>query len=101
VSGRTLYDGSRTVCETPVLAKLVAEGPVVRINPVDSARLGVDAGARVRVHAARGSHDVTLWPDDRVIAGTARYDFSADGSGPALLIDGGELVTDVRLEKLT
>jgi anaerobic selenocysteine-containing dehydrogenase len=101
VSGRTLYDGSRTVSETPVLARLIAEGPVLRVNPADTARLGLDPGARVRVSTARGSHDANVWPDDRVVAGTARYDFSADGGGPALLIDGAEPVTDVRLEKVT
>jgi NADH-quinone oxidoreductase subunit G len=101
VSGRTLYDGSRTVAETPVLARLIAEGPLMRVNPADAARLGVDPGGRVRVISERGSHDVNLWPDERVIAGTARYDFSADGGGPARLIDGGAPVTDVRLEKAT
>jgi NADH-quinone oxidoreductase subunit G len=100
VSGRTLYDGSRTVCETPVLAQLIAEGSVLRVNPADTTRLGVELGSRVRITSARGSQEIVVAPDERVTPGTARYDFSADGEGPARLIDAAAPVTDVRVETL-
>jgi len=100
VVGRTLYDGSRIVCETPVLARLTPAAGVIRINPNDAGRIGVERGSEVRITSARGTQVVIVEPDAHVLAGTARYDFTADGQGPSLLIDAGAPVTDLRVESL-
>ena len=97
VVGRALYDGGRTVAQTPLLHRLVAD-QAVRINPSDLARIGVDAGGQVKATSARGTQTLTVVPDPGVPAGIARYDFTADGAGPANLIDATQPVTDVRLE---
>jgi hypothetical protein len=54
----------------------------------------------VRITAARGSQVVVLEPDAAVPPGTARLDFTADGQGPALLIDAASPVTDLRVESI-
>jgi anaerobic selenocysteine-containing dehydrogenase len=100
VAGRTLYDRSRIVVETPVLARLTPAAGVLRVNPNDAGRIGAARGSEVRITAARGSLVVVLEPDAAVPAGTARFDFTADGQGPALLIDAASPVTDVRVESI-
>ena len=97
VVGRALYDGGRVVTQTPLLHRLVADD-VVRVNPSDFARLGVEAGAQVKATSTRGSQQLTVVPDAGVPAGIARYDFTANGAGPSMLIDAAQPVTDVRLE---
>ncbi len=100
VAGRTLYDRSRIVVETPVLARLTPAAGVLRVNPNDAGRIGAAHGSEVRITAARGSQVVVLEPDAGVPAGTARFDFTADGQGPALLIDAASPVTDLRVESI-
>ena len=46
------------------------------------------------------SRGPTLEPDAAVPPGTARFDFTADGQGPALLIDAASPVTDLRVESI-
>jgi predicted molibdopterin-dependent oxidoreductase YjgC len=97
VVGRQLYDHGRVVSETPVLDRLRRSG-VLRVNPHDAARIGVETGGRVKITSTRGQQIVTVRPDTRVPAGLARYDFTGDGAGPAALVDAGAPVTDIRLE---
>ena len=98
VTGRSCYDRGRIVSATPGLAALVGES-VLRANPTDVTRIGSDRGS-VRVTSARGSLVVRIVADSRVPAGVARFDLSADGEGPAELIDAANPVTDLRVESV-
>ena len=98
VTGRRCYDRGRALSATPALAGLAAE-PVLRANPSDVARIGAERGS-VRVTSARGSLVVGIVADARVPAGTARFDLTADGEGPAELIDAAAAVTDLRVESV-
>ena len=98
VTGRLCYDRGRAVTGTPGLAALVSE-PVLRANPSDVTRIGSDRGS-VRVTSARGSLVVRIVADARVPAGVARFDLTADGEGPAELIDASSPVTDLRVESV-
>jgi NADH-quinone oxidoreductase subunit G len=99
VASPVLYDGGRTVRSTPVLARLRA-GATLHLNPVDATRVGVDQIGEVKITSARGSQVVEAVADTRVPAGVARYDFTADGAGPASLIDVTAPVTDLRIESV-
>ncbi len=99
VASRALYDGGRTVRSTPVLARLRQEA-TLHMNPVDASRVGVEHTGEVKITSARGTQVVAAVADVRVPAGVARYDFSADGAGPAALIDISVPVTDLRVESV-
>jgi predicted molibdopterin-dependent oxidoreductase YjgC len=99
VAGRTLYDHGRITSQTPVFAALRPVG-ALHVNPVDTARIGVESGGQVKITSARGSQVVPILPDPRVPAGTAHCNFTADGGGPAQLIDAAAPVTDLRVESM-
>jgi predicted molibdopterin-dependent oxidoreductase YjgC len=99
VVGRTLYDDGRLVSETPLLQRLVPE-TVLRVNPADLARIGVDSGGQVKATSTRGSQIVAVRADAGVPAGIAAMAFSADGLGAALLLESGQPVVDLRVESL-
>jgi NADH-quinone oxidoreductase subunit G len=96
VAGRVLYDSGRIVTKTLLSGR--RQTAQMRVNPHDASRLGVENGGDLRVTTTRGSHTVGVVPDERVPAGLARYDFTADGEGPSELIDAGQPVTDLRVE---
>jgi NADH-quinone oxidoreductase subunit G len=99
VAGRRLYDHGRLVSESPVLSRVRRPFPL-HVNPHDALRFGVEAGTEVKVTSTRGSQVVAIAPDPGVPEGTARLDFSADGSGAAALIDASTAVTDLRVETI-
>jgi NADH-quinone oxidoreductase subunit G len=99
VVGRRLYDESHVVCKTPVLATL-RRPPTLRVHPSDVARIGVESGGDVRVTSARGSQVVAITADPGVPSGLAYYEFTANGGGPAVLVDAGAAVTDLRVESV-
>jgi len=99
VAGHTLYQAGRVVTDSPALQRIVRTN-TLRINPTDAGRLGVAAGDEVKVTSARASQTVAVEPDAGVPAGVCRLDFTADGGGPALLIDASAPVTDLRVENL-
>ncbi len=99
VAPRALYDRGRITSETSLLREL-ARPATMRLNPSDAARFGVETGDDVRVTCARGTFTVAVEPDPGVPAGVARYDFTADGEGPAAMIDAGSPVTDLRVESI-
>jgi predicted molibdopterin-dependent oxidoreductase YjgC len=99
VAGRRLYDNGRLVSESPVLAR-VRRPFLLHVNPQESLRLGVEPGTEVKVTSTRGSLVVAIEADAGVPEGTARLDFSADGSGAAELIDATTAVTDLRVETI-
>ena len=65
--GRRLYDNGRLVSESPVLTR-VRRPFLLHVNPQDVARLGVEAGAEVKVTSTRGSRVVAIEPDAGVPA---------------------------------
>jgi NADH-quinone oxidoreductase subunit G len=99
VVGRSLYDRGRVVSETPILQRLVPEREL-RVHPNDLGRIGVESGGQVNVTSARGSQVVMVEADPKVPVGIAAFDFTADGHGPALLIDASAPVTDIRIESM-
>jgi NADH-quinone oxidoreductase subunit G len=99
VVGRTLYDRGRIVGETPLMSDL-AHGTEMRINPHDLAALGVESGTEVKVTAAHATVQHAVVADPAVPVGIAVMPFTADGTGPALLIDIDAPVTDLRIETL-
>jgi anaerobic selenocysteine-containing dehydrogenase len=99
VTGHTLYQSGRVVTDSPSLQRIVRT-TTLRINPSDAGRLGVAAGDEVKVTSARASQTIPVEPDPGVPVGVCRLDFTADGAGPALLIDATAPVTDLRVESL-
>jgi NADH-quinone oxidoreductase subunit G len=98
-SGRTLYDAGVSVTRSPTLAPLAAP-PEVRIHPSEAQRLGLAAGARVRVVADEASVELPLRTDPGVPPGVAWIPFNPPGSGAADLA-AGAAVTEVRVERIT
>ncbi len=94
-----LYDRGRIVRETPFLADLVRE-PALRVNPHDLAALGVEDGAEVRLTGAKATLNYAVVGDEAVPPGVGVMPFTADGEGPAVLIDADAPVTDVRVETI-
>ena len=97
VTTRRLYDQGTLLAHSPSLAGL-ASSTALRVNPSDSARLGVGAGDMVRAITARGSISAVVEPDASVPKGIAVVGFNLDGVPAADLIDASQPVTDLRLE---
>ena len=97
VVDRTMYDAGTWTARCPSIAPLAPEGRV-RINGHDAARLGVDAGATVRLSSKRASIESKVVIDDRVARGTAAVALNHPGLDVRSLIEVSEMVTDVRIE---
>ena len=68
------------------------------MNPYDFDRIGVAAGARVRVRSSRSTLTAEIAADPGVPRGAASVVFNQPGLHVAALIDAAERVTDVRVE---
>ncbi len=99
VTGRTLYDGGRTVASSPAIAAL-ARDVALLVSATDLARIGVDEGAIVKVTSQRTSLNLVVQVELRLPAGIARLYFTPDHEGAAELIDLSAPVTDIRVETL-
>jgi NADH-quinone oxidoreductase subunit G len=99
VTGRTLYDGGRTVVSSPPLAGLVPEIALL-VNATDLARIGVAEGTTVKVTSARASLTFPVRVDPWLARGVARLAFAPGAPGAADLIDVSAPITDVRVETL-
>jgi NADH-quinone oxidoreductase subunit G len=97
VADRKLYDQGILNQHSPSLAHL-APGTALRVNAYDFDRLGVEAGAEVRLHSSRADLRVTITVDPGVPRGTAAVHFNQPGLDAASLIDAAERVTTVRVE---
>jgi NADH-quinone oxidoreductase subunit G len=101
VATRKLYDLGAATQSSPSLAGLVS-GSVVRINPYDFDRLGIQAGDAVTLTAAQGATPGSLTldahPDDAVPRGSAAV-YAHQGPAIGTLIDIAQPVTDVRVER--
>ncbi|HET9773255.1 MAG TPA: molybdopterin-dependent oxidoreductase, partial [Acidimicrobiia bacterium] len=98
-SGRTLYDEGTLVQRAPSIAKL-ARPATIRLNPHDFDRLGIDDGTPVKVASARGSITASITSDPGVPRDSAVLPFSAPGGSAGDLISDGDVVTDVRVERI-
>jgi NADH-quinone oxidoreductase subunit G len=98
-SGRTLYDEATLVQRAPSIAKL-ARPATVRLNPHDFDRLGIEDGTPVKVASARGSVTASIASDAGVPRDSAVLPFSAPGGAGGDLIGDGDVVTDVRVERI-
>jgi len=96
VTARKLYDEGTLVSHSPSIAAL-ASPSVLRLNPYDCDRLGVD-GRPAKVTSPRGSLTSDVVSDDGVPRGSAALTIAQSGTDPFLLIDAGSLVTEVRVE---
>jgi NADH-quinone oxidoreductase subunit G len=99
VAGRTMYDEGTLVQRAPSIAKL-ARPATVRLNPHDFDALGVDEGTPVKVSSARGAITATVRRDEGVPRASAAVPFSAVGGSAGDLISDGDVVTDVRVERV-
>jgi anaerobic selenocysteine-containing dehydrogenase len=98
VAGRRMYDAGTMLQACPSSAGLAA-GPTVRLNPVDFDKLGVDAGADVKVIAERGELIAPVAVDAGVPAGSAAIPANAPGLNANTVIDASAPFTDVRVER--
>jgi NADH-quinone oxidoreductase subunit G len=95
---RKLYDQGVLTQQSPSLAGL-APGTSVRVSAYDFDRLGVEAGARVRVVSSRGEVSAAIQVDDGVPRGCAAVYFNQPDLPAAELLDSSLAVTDVRIER--
>jgi NADH-quinone oxidoreductase subunit G len=98
VATRKLYDRGTLVRHSPSLADL-AEPATLRLHPTEFEKLGVAAGAKVRVTSSRGHLTVPVRPDGAVPLHCAQLTVNAPGGRANVLIDGAAAVTDVRVER--
>ncbi|MGH9244526.1 MAG: NADH-quinone oxidoreductase subunit NuoG [Acidimicrobiales bacterium] len=97
VAHRKLYDYGTLTQHAPSLIDLASES-VLRMNPWDLDRLGVDAGGRVKVTSPRATVTVGALPDPSVPKGVAAMAVNQRGTSPAELIDAAAPVTEIRVE---
>ncbi len=100
VTVRRLYDRGTLVAHAPSLAGL-AGASALTANPTDLERLGVPPGGTVKVSSAKGALTTPVHPDATVPPGTVVLSWSQGDPSPAVLIDAGAPVTEVRLETTT
>ena len=100
VAAQTLYGADDVVAATPALA-LLMRSPELGLSARDRDRLGVRDGDRVRVTTARGSVDLVVRTDARVVAGTAFLATNVAGPGALDLIDVAVAVTDLRVQTIS
>ncbi|HEX5366921.1 MAG TPA: NADH-quinone oxidoreductase subunit NuoG [Acidimicrobiales bacterium] len=95
---RKLYDRGTLVRSSPSLADL-AEPAILHLHPQDFDRLGVAAGADVRITSTKGNVTVPTVPDPGVPRSVAHLHANRAGGRANVLIDGNSPVTDVRVER--
>ncbi|MFM7046560.1 MAG: molybdopterin oxidoreductase family protein, partial [Actinomycetota bacterium] len=94
---RVLYDRATATVESPSLAQL-ARDAAVHLHPSDAQRLGVRAGADVRVAANGAAVVLPVVLDDAVARGVAFVPFNQKGSDIRQVIRHDVPVTDAVIE---
>ena len=102
VAVRRLYDRGAAVEASPSLARLLAPA-AARANPSDLDRIGVDAGAVVRVRSRNRVLTLRCDADPRVARGTLLVPLNVDAPEggervAAQLFEPGAVVSEVRME---
>ena len=98
VAGRTLYGQGTLVQHSPSLAHLASRAKA-RANPYDLDRLGATAGTQIILRSNRGTITLEVEPDVGVPRGCVSVPFNGTGEGAGELIDAGQPVVDVRVER--
>jgi NADH-quinone oxidoreductase subunit G len=97
VATRKMYGLGTQLQASPSLAHL-APGTSLAVNPADFDRLGVTAGSRVSVRAARHSTVLPVVPDHGVARGSAALVLHQHEVRVTDLIDVGQSVVELRIE---
>jgi len=97
IASRKLYDQGTLVQKAPSLAPLLP-GTVLRVSSYDFDRLGVAAGARVRITSPKGEIHAEIGVDPGVPRGSAAVYVNQPGIDLGDLIDAGQRVTDLRID---
>ena len=95
---RSMYDLGTTLQHSASSAHL-APGTAVWLNPYDFDKLGVTAGARVKVSSPAGSVLTVVQPDAGVPRGSAAMLFNQPDADVAVLLDAHATAIDVRVER--
>jgi NADH-quinone oxidoreductase subunit G len=95
---RKLYDSGVLVQHAPSLAGLTP-GTVLRVNPHDFSKLGIEDHTRVRVKSSRAELALEVEVDAAVPRGTAAVVFNQPGVPVSDLIDATQVVNEVRIER--
>ncbi|HEX9260469.1 MAG TPA: molybdopterin-dependent oxidoreductase, partial [Acidimicrobiales bacterium] len=99
VVNRKLYDAGAAVAQSPSLAAL-APGAALTLHPLDLDRLGVAAGASVKVISPRTTITMPVQSSTTVPRGIAWVAFNQPNVAIADMLDVDEAITDVRVETL-
>ncbi len=99
VVSRKLYDRAVNTAMSPSLAPLAATA-VAAVHPLDLDRLGVSAGAEVKLTGARGTVVLPLVADRAVPRGSVHVPFNAVGPSVNEILDADAPVHDVRIERV-
>lgn len=94
-----MYDDATLTQQSPSLAGL-APGAAVRLNPVDFANLGVEAGSLVKLATTTASIVAAARPDAGVPRGGAAIASNLAGAEVNRVLGSATVVTDIRLEKI-
>ena len=95
---RTMYDDGVMLRHCPS-SRSLASPATARVNPADLDRIGLAAGAQVRVVSESGHHiEATLTIDDGVPQGVLAVNWLAPGAPANALITSGADVTVVHVE---
>jgi NADH-quinone oxidoreductase subunit G len=97
VATRKMYGLGTQLQASPSLAHL-APGTSLAVNPADFDRLGVTAGSRVSVRAARHATVLAVVPDPGVARGSAALVLHQPDVRVTDLIDAGQSVVELRIE---
>ncbi|GIU84393.1 MAG: NADH-quinone oxidoreductase subunit G [Acidimicrobiales bacterium] len=99
VATRRLYDTGTLVSHTTTLAGLTTQ-TVLRVNPYDFDRLGVERGEMVRCTSVRGVAELPIEPDPEVPRWCAAVHLGQPDADVTALLDGSSEATDLRIETL-
>jgi NADH-quinone oxidoreductase subunit G len=100
VVSRKLYDAATNTQMAPSLAPL-AHGAGIVVHPADLARIGVTEGASVQVIGPRSATVLKLTTSATVPRGLAWAPFNQPGGAISEVLNDGEMVCDVRIERLS
>jgi len=99
IATRSMYDLG-TVLQHSSSSAHLAPGTAVLLHPLDFDQLGVEAGARVKVSAAKASLHTIVYPDAGVPRGSAAMLFNQPDADVGGLLDARAAAIDVRVERV-
>ena len=99
IATRSMYDLG-TVLQHSSSSAHLAPGTAVLLHPLDFDQLGVEAGTRVKVSAAKASLHTIVHPDAGVPRGSAAMLFNQPDADVGGLLDARAAAIDVRVERV-